>query len=215
MRISTFFDKIKHMSKKTLTTVIISSLLIVASLIVLLVFFVVKKDDAKAENLQIQAEDIVLYIGQEKNDFYSVSNANASVAFVYDKDGIIEVINGAIIALDRGVQEFTIVATLSGQSTSKTIRVTVRSLDYDYEITDLVGGVLQDDIIYLNSNVCQFQIILYDMVGQKVEGQHFEYLISSGKISYDMAFLVEADQDCQVKIIYPNLDFEIVIEIKI
>lgn len=203
------------MSKKTLSTIIISSFVLVASIIALLLFFVLKNDNTQAkQNLIIEAEDISIFVGDRYDNFYAISDEEANVDFIYEDNGIIKIENNSIIALNRGSVKITIQASTENEFSTKTINVFVYGKDYYFEIVDIVGGYYFDNTLFVTNNNCQFQVILYDYLGSQINNQFFNYFITNGEINYDMAFMILVKEDCEITIIYPNINFEIHIIVK-
>lgn len=202
------------MNKKTLATILASSFIVIASLIILLIFFVFKQNDTRADiKLSLNANDINLFIGQSVDDFYQVSTDEAEINFYYDDNGIIQIENGILKALNRGKTSVTIEASLGLKKTTITFNVNVYGYDYYYSIEELYGAYLEEGSLYLTDDYCQFQIYLYDYLGDRIY-QPFNYSITSGKITYELAFMIAPETDCQVIIEYPDIDYKIVLDVK-
>ena len=91
--------------------------------------------------------------------------------------------------------------------------VNVYGYDYYYSIEELYGAYLEEGSLYLTDDYCQFQIYLYDYLGDRIY-QPFNYSITSGKITYELAFMIAPETDCQVIIEYPDIDYKIVLDVK-
>lgn len=203
------------MNKKTLATILASSFIVIASIIILLVFFVFKKDDTTADTkLTLSAQDVNLFVGQSTDNFYQISSEDAQIDFYYSDSGIIKIEDGKLTALNRGTATVTIEASLGEKRAEATFNVYVYGYDYYYKVEELHGASFEDGTLQLSGKYCQFQIYLYDYLGERVY-EPFNYSITSGQITYDLAFMIAPEEDCQVIIKYPNIDYEIILQVKI
>ena len=95
------------MTKKS-RTLYLCLILVALSCIFLLIFSLI--DQIKTikirENLTISTSNISLYVGEEKTNFYYVSNQNAKIEFDYDET-IVSITPDRIIGLKAGVTEVT------------------------------------------------------------------------------------------------------------
>lgn len=206
-----------NIEHKRIATIITSLIILAISIIMLVVFLVLIKNNSSAEQtiLRIKAEDIVMLIGETREDYYDVNVENAYVNIDIDNEGIIDINNDRIVALKSGQVKVTLTAVTDGSISKDTFTINVMSIDYEYELIQTINCQYEDNILYANSNVIQFNIELYDLNGEIIQYPNIECSANNGAIlDKQMSFyILVLENDCELNFYVSEIDFSFTIDV--
>ena len=149
-----------------IVTIISSCVLLLLSAGLALVFIITFANiGANLEILRISANDLTICKGNVIKDYYTMSNSEADVEIIVDKEGIIDINKDRIEALSVGQVKVTLIMELDDRSCQDTFTVTVTNRDYSVEIISM-SGCYYDKILYMTEERCIFQVKILDKNGQ-------------------------------------------------
>ncbi len=190
------------MTKKS-RTLYLCLILVALSCIFLLIFSLI--DQIKTikirENLTISTSNISLYVGEEKTNFYYVSNQNAKIEFDYDET-IVSITPDRIIGLKAGVTEVTLTATLYDLVETSKFTVSVYDLTYHYVLSPLEDCTFENGTIFCTADSCVFELNIFDSLGNKVLSPNLQFS-SDEEIYIDYQYgiiCLECKNDCVINI---------------
>lgn len=203
------------MNKRT-SSILVSLFLLFISIGLLLVYFVFKdKNNDKVSPLSLFANDQILYVGEDVYNFYSVSDKNALIEFDVSKQNIISVNKDKISGISAGEVYLTITATLNRETTKTQLKVTVLNHDYTINIMPEMSCYFQNNTLFINADVCQFQLNVFDRLNNKID--NLNYLIQTtndAAIERNfLSFQLYSTQNCQVIFIFEDIDFQVTINV--
>ena len=192
---------------------IISGVIFALAAVLLLVFLLVPKKNASPSLLNCTVEDITIDIGEEKTDFYQLSNPNADIQFKFDKSDIIQINEERVVGVKAGVVNVEMVLTLNGQTISEYFKVTVLAEDYSLHLIPNENCSFSDGRLMMAQDVCTFTLEMIDKNGQLITDKAIAVSTSNGA-SCTMLFGVyrlTSTGDCVITFSVEELNFETIV----
>lgn len=202
------------MSKK-IQTILLSVAMLAISIVLLLVFVFTQKPN-KEKPLSITASEIHLNEGEFAYSFYSISHPNTEVSFDVDCDNVIEIDSEHIKAIKAGVAQVTITAKLNKKIAQTTFKVYVYKNTYSFTLDAQSNCTFNENTLTMTGGICQFKVSVYDKLGQIVQGLACNYNATNNAVlNYEFnVFQLSSTTDCEIKLIYEEISFEITINVK-
>ena len=177
--------------KKGIWTYIVSGVLGVVAVVGLLLLLFLPKNTGKSfEPVNLYVEDIVLQVGQTKTDFYQISAQDYQITFQADRDGVIEIDENKIVAIDAGKVNVKVSVNVAGNTIEESFCVTVLATSWSYMFENLTGCVIEGDNIVLSNSVAQFKIKCFDENGLEITNPTIETVASDGvDVSYEFGII--------------------------
>lgn len=204
----------KGLTKKNIVIILICVLTLVVSIVGLTIFFTRQdKTNQTVLPIVISVHDMTMTVGQTTENFMSISNPEAEVEYVYDEN-IVAINGNSIKALSAGSCEVKVQAEYHDSKASESFKVTVENNGMTYSVNIITGGVAKGNTLYLQDEICQFTISLYDENNVKIENPTCKFLCQDerNELYYEMnQFLLIANSDTKIIITYPkyNLNIEL------
>jgi hypothetical protein len=196
---------------------IVSGLLfLVLSAVLLTVYFVFGKDSKTENKLSLTSEDIVMTVGDKIEDFYSISEENATIVITIADEAIVNIANDKLIALKAGTTEVTITATYKNKNYSTSFSVQVVKPTYTYSVDIMHGATFSDGTIYQTSQNVQFAIAIKDNHNKNVSYGRIELSKTNPGAIFEKQvsnFLLVNNQNCEITISFLDLDYEITLAV--
>lgn len=204
----------KGLTKKNIVIILICVLTLVVSIVGLTIFFTRQdKTNQTVLPIVISVHDMTMTVGQTTENFMSISNPEAEVEYVYDEN-IVAINGNSIKALSAGSCEVKVQAEYHDSKASESFKVTVENNEMTYSVNIITGGNAEGNTLYLQDEICQFTISLYDENNVKIENPtcQFSPQDDESELYYEMnQFLLIANNDTKIIITYPkyNLNIEL------
>ena len=196
---------------------IISSCLIAVAVAILLVFlFLPTGDSSPKDIINSHVEDFEMEIGETKSGFLHISNKNAEISFEVDKEGIIDINENRIIGLKAGEVVVEVKITYAEQSISDEFKVTVLSSEYILNLELTYGGYVENEVLYMTQNVCQFDVIFLDRSGKEIVDCEIS-LSASNNSTIEKCFgyyRLTATDDCEITVEIEQYNFNKAFQVK-
>lgn len=160
--------------------------------------------------LSIEANDITLNEGESSNNFYYVSDENASVEFEAEDNSFFTIENNTLHAIKAGKTTITLTASKKNKIAKTSFVLTVLTTNYSCDINITGGGTFSNGNLYVEENVnCSFSVSLFDKAAQRVENYSVEYSITNdGIMVHELAlFTFVASQNCVITLNFTEFDF--------
>ena len=200
---------------KRVVSVLTSLMLLAISIVLLLVYFSFNTNKDKVSPLSLLGHDLSLFVGECVYNFYQVSNVNADITFSVNKEDIISIDKEKIIGLKAGQVEVTMIASFENQISKEQIQVTVYNNGYSYDILAMQDCEFQNNTLFVNGNVCIFELTIYDRLNNKLNDLNY-------KIETDQDVVINKNlhlfslyltHDCKLKFYYPEIDYSFEINV--
>lgn len=204
----------KGLTKKNIVIILICVLTLVVSIVGLTIFFTRQdKTNQTVLPIVISVHDMTMTVGQTTENFMSISNPEAEVEYIYDEN-IVAINGNSIKALSAGSCEVQVRAEYHDSKASESFKVTVENNEMTYSVNIITGGNAEGNTLYLQDEICQFTISLYDENNVKIENPtcQFSPQDDESELYYEMnQFLLIANNDTKIIITYPkyNLNIEL------
>ena len=193
------------------------SFCILAISLTFLFFFVFLKDNFLNNNqiLTITSSDISLKVGDKVSNFYNVSDENAEVQISAQDESVFIVENDQLLAIKPGSTIITIVANLNGDKANTSFLLTVERDGYSYNITPIQNCTINENNVTLTDHACQISVVVYDKLDNVYFPENLTYSASNNAIIIKEidSFILVSSEDCKVTISYPDISFEIVLNV--
>lgn len=193
------------------------SFCILAISLTLLLFFVFLKDNFLNSNqiLTITSSDISLKVGDKVSNFYNVSDENAEVQISAQDESVFIVENDQLLAIKPGSTIITIVANLNGDKANTSFLLTVERDGYSYNITPIQNCTINENNVTLTDHACQISVVVYDKLDNVYFPENLTCSASNNAIIIKEidSFILVSSEDCKVTISYPDISFEIVLNV--
>ena len=193
---------------------LISGCLVVISIVLLLTFFLVKdlKQNSK-RILNINCENLTIYKGEVREDYFDINYEGSSISLTVNKEGIIDIDQDRIVGIKGGEVDVLITATLDDMIVKDNFHVTVID-DYQYNIIP-VAGCTFDDCLYVNEEVCYFELQTFNRTGDILDNLNFSYYATNNAyIKYELGtFLLIANTNSEIFINYEDIDYSITFKV--
>ena len=195
--------------------ILLSLGILVISLTLLICFVVVKNDKISSEPLTLEASDITLTVGEKTKNFFTVSNENAQIEIIADDPTLFSIVDNELVALKPGNTKITISASFDGDKAKTSFILTIENESYTYLVSPIQNCTFSENSLYMSSNACQFSIQLFDKVGIQTAPENINISASNNAniIKEISSFVLISQDDCVVTIDYPNIEFQIVINV--
>ena len=198
----------KILNKKVLFW-IVSAVIVLGSIILSIVFCVnmSRNEDNKANLFNINCQDLNMQVGEVKSNYYTISIEDATITINVDKEGIIDIDEDKIVANKSGVVNVEVTAMTDGVTAKDSFSVVVADKDYRYEIIPVLNCTYGENLV-MSDNVCYFNVIVYDKMGEALDDVKFVCSATNGAyIEREMgSFILLADKNCSVTLILTDFN---------
>lgn len=166
-----------------------------------------KAEDNKANLFNINCQDLNMQVGEVKSNYYTVSIEDAAITINVDKEGIIDIDEDKIVANKSGVVNVEVTAMTDGVTAKDSFSVVVADKDYRYEIIPVLNCTYGENLV-MSDNVCYFNVIVYDKMGEALDDVKFVCSATNGAyIEREMgSFILLADKNCSVTLILTDFN---------
>lgn len=201
---------------KRVFSILISLLLLSISIGLLITYFVFNSDKDEFKPLSLLCNNISIFVGDCFYNFYQISHEGASIVFDVSKENIIQVDSEKIVGLNAGQVDVTLTATFENQMAKTKMQVTVLNEDYTFLITPIQNCYYDDKTLFLNNDICLFQIDIFDQLNNKLENLSCQVTTSNNALIYQQIYLFQLYSPANSTIVfyYEEIDSSIVINVK-
>ena len=205
-------------SKKieNLRTYIIGGAVILLSIVLLFVIMLIpRKQREPLTALNCSIDDIELAVGEIKTDFYRLSHEDALLSFLVDKEGVIEIDDERIVAVEAGVVNVTATVALGEQSITEMFVVSVFADEYSLVISPISNCEFEENILYLSGTSCQFDVDFLDKNGASIGDIEILFSATNGATIQKRfgVYRLIAQTDCVINFEVKEFDFSITVNV--
>lgn len=208
---------------KRLKTTILCLIVVGISISLLLIYLFVpsrKNIDLSLKTpLSSSATDISLSVGNKIYDYYEISDKSAMISFEVSQKNIINIDENMIEGLKEGSVNVVMTAQKENEISKTSFNVVVYQKSCLINILPISDCDFNDETLIVSSNVCQFQLEVYDLQNNKLENVQMQ-VFTNGDAIIEKNFLTImlcVTKDCVITFNFPELDecFSICVEYRI
>ena len=199
---------------KNKVKIIISALLILFVSIILMVTFLILNKQSKQEDIKINAQDIEIYLGENKSNFYTINYDDVVVSFEIEDDNIISINNDSIYAKNIGNTKLKIIAEKDGKMATKVINILVKIKEFQYVINPIENCEYTNNSLLINGHNAIFSLQIFDDKNTILDNLDIKANITNGSISKEfLNWTINTDKDCEINFIIESLNYNFSINV--
>lgn len=195
------------MKKKIFTILFCCGVLAIA--VILLLVFLPQKDKNSFMGLKCYVEEnISLNVNTKIENYYTLNDTTATLAFDVDKEGVIEINEDYIKGISAGVVKVVMTASTSTDTVKVDFTVTVYQNAYSLRINPIDACSFENNTFYITNNVFQFSAEIFDKSNNKVDAlieiqsDNEEIIINSHNL---LNIMIVTEKECVLTFKIENL----------